>query len=593
VDEGRLAVAAYVLPVPDDPGATIVIGLKPEALALLAEASLGNSGFTAVISVATGDSLVFPPRVAVDAPLQLMMRDHGVRASERPAIMHQQSRIVAASSLPRFAAVTAVVLDADLVYASYRVQRLHSIAIGLLMTFIAFAIGGIVLVGDRRSVEDSVTVAESERMTAEALRRAERANVELSRRDTETAQARELLVDAIESTADAFALFDVRGRMQLCNQAYLDVFRHVGHKTDPRGKTWADLIRIEVAAGIYADPEIRRNPEGWINWRQAQLRRSINDGIELKLANGRWISLRERRTAEGGIVMVRTDITDLKQQEIALRQSQDQLKSALDTQKKLADDNEAAKKTAEEANRTKSAFLANMSHELRTPLNAIIGFSDAIKQQLFGPLGNKRYLEYVNDIYASGSHLLSLINDVLDMSKIEAGKYEIRPERVDATEVAEETARFVRVRGEEAGVAITVDAPSGLVIWADTRALKQILLNLLTNAIKFTPKGGSVSLVLRDTAERVEFRVIDTGIGIPAKDLPRLGQRFEQVDNALTRRKEGTGLGLALCRALAELHRGEIAIASEVGRGTTVVVRLPKHPAKAVPVNEQQARAAE
>ncbi|HEY7925661.1 MAG TPA: HAMP domain-containing sensor histidine kinase, partial [Vicinamibacteria bacterium] len=240
-----------------------------------------------------------------------------------------------------------------------------------------------------------------------------------------------------------------------------------------------------------------------------------------------------------------------------------------------------AKEVAEQANRTKSTFLANMSHELRTPLNAIIGFSDAINQQLFGPLGHKRYLEYVNDIYASGSHLLSLINDILDMSKIEAGKYEIRTERIDAAEVADESARFVRVRADEAGVSLSLDAPPGIFVHADLRALKQILLNLLTNAIKFTPKGGKVTLGVRDARDWIEFLVIDTGIGIPARDLPRLGQRFEQVDNALTRRREGTGLGLALCRSLAELHNGDVKIESEVGRGTVVTVRLPvREPAR-------------
>jgi two-component system cell cycle sensor histidine kinase PleC len=231
-----------------------------------------------------------------------------------------------------------------------------------------------------------------------------------------------------------------------------------------------------------------------------------------------------------------------------------------------------------------------MSHELRTPLNAIIGFSDAIRQQLFGPVSNKRYLEYVSDIYASGTHLLSVINDILDMSKIEAGKYEIYRERLEATEVVSATARFMRVRAEEAGVQLRVDAPGTVTLMADVRALKQILLNLLANAVKFTPRGGSVTLHVRGFDHHVEFLVVDTGIGIPARDLPRLGQRFEQVDNPMTRRKEGTGLGLALCRSLSELHDGAIDIASEVGKGTTVTVRLPRGIAVE---NEPAARAAE
>ena len=484
-------------------------------------------------------------------------------------------RLIGFRTLADFPVVVAVGQPLEEVLADFDARRKQLLLTGFLLSGLVIAVALLFIQTQRRAQRNTAAIAESERRTADALRRAERANAELSRRDAETAQARELLVDAIESITDAFALFDSRGRLTMCNQSYLDVFRHVGRTTDPRGRTWAEIIRLEIAAGIYADPEIRRDPEVWISWRATQLRRALNDGIEVKLANGRWISLRERRTREGGIVVIRTDITDLKQQQLALRQSEEQLKAYVQQLSKLAEDYLSAKKTAEEANRTKSAFLANMSHELRTPLNAIIGFSDAIKQQLFGPLGNNRYLEYVNDIYASGSHLLSLINDILDMSKIEAGKYEIRTEPIDAAEVADASVRFVRVRAEEAGVELEVDAPAGVTVHADLRALKQILLNLLTNAIKFTPKGGRVGLTVRDARDWIEFVVVDTGIGIPAKDLPRLGHRFEQVDNALTRRKEGTGLGLALCRSLAELHSGELRIDSEVGKGTVVIVRLP------------------
>ncbi len=484
-------------------------------------------------------------------------------------------RLIGFRTLADFPVAVAVGQPIEEVLADFDARRKQLLVTGFLLSALVIVVALLFVQMQRRSQRNTAAIAESERRTTDALRRAERANTEISRRDAETAQARELLVDAIESITDAFALFDSRGRLNMCNQSYLDVFRHVGRATDPRGRTWAEIIRLEIAAGIYADPEIRRDPEVWISWRATQLRRSLNDGIEVKLANGRWISLRERRTREGGIVVVRTDITDLKQQQLALRQSEEQLKAYVQQLSKLAEDYLSAKKTAEEANRTKSAFLANMSHELRTPLNAIIGFSDAIKQQLFGPVGNQRYLEYVNDIYASGSHLLSLINDILDMSKIEAGKYELRTEPIDAAEVADASVRFVRVRAEEAGVALDVDAPAGITVHADVRALKQILLNLLTNAIKFTPKGGRVGLTVRGARDWIEFVVADTGIGIPAKDLPRLGHRFEQVDNALTRRKEGTGLGLALCRSLAELHSGEITIDSAVGKGTVVVVRLP------------------
>ena len=507
-------------------------------------------------------------------------------AGRAPLRLHGEDgveRLIAFRPLGDLPLVVAIGLPMQEVLAEFDDRRKQLLLTGFLLSALVLAVALLVIQMQRRAQRTTAAVADSERRAVEQARRAERAKEELERRENETTRARALLVDAIESITDAFALFDAQGRLTLCNQSYLDVFRHVGRVADPRGRTWSEIIRLEIAAGVYADPEIRREPDSWINWRATQLRRSLNDGIEVKLANGRWISLRERRTREGGIVVVRTDITDLKQQQLALRQSEEQLKAYVQQLSKLAEDYLSAKKTAEEANRTKSAFLANMSHELRTPLNAIIGFSDAINQQLFGPLGHKRYLEYVNDIYASGSHLLSLINDILDMSKIEAGKYEIRTERIDAAEVADESARFVRVRADEAGVSLSLDAPPGIFVHADLRALKQILLNLLTNAIKFTPKGGKVTLGVRDARDWIEFLVIDTGIGIPARDLPRLGQRFEQVDNALTRRREGTGLGLALCRSLAELHSGELKIESEVGRGTVVTVRLPVRGAVAKP----------
>ncbi len=567
-------------------------GLAEELLGTGAPGGLGLGVVTAAgasIAVA-GDGATRMPEPALRAALAAVDRSLASGAFRLPNESGSEL-LVAYRHLPRYEVIVAVTTPVAVALAGYHAHRNQALVIGSFLSAILMAIAALMSVTQRRAHAITRAVAESEKRTADALRRAELSNAELSRRDAETTEARELLVDAIESITDAFALFDQRGRLTLCNQAYVDVFRQVGRQTDPRGRSWAELIRMEITAGVYEDKdnEIRTNPEEWIKKRQSRLRHAINDGIELQLANRRWISLRERRTAEGGIVIVRADITELKKQQIKQQENEEQLRGYVQQLSKLAEDYLFAKKTAEEANRTKSAFLANMSHELRTPLNAIIGFSDAIKQQLFGPVANKRYLEYISDIYASGTHLLSLINDILDMSKIEAGKYEIHAEALDAAEVVDSSARFMRVRAEEAGVSLSVDAPDSLTLWADVRALKQILLNLLTNAIKFTPKGGSVTLRVREIGDDVEFLVVDTGIGISARDLSRLGHRFEQVDNAMTRRREGTGLGLALCRSLAELHRGQITITSEVGQGTTVSVRLPRGDAPA----ERGNRAAE
>ncbi|MEN6543509.1 PAS domain S-box protein [Parvibaculum sp.] len=241
-----------------------------------------------------------------------------------------------------------------------------------------------------------------------------------------------------------------------------------------------------------------------------------------------------------------------------------------------------ARERAEAASRTKSRFLANMSHELRTPLNAIIGFSEMLKLEMFGKLGHPRYVEYAHLINESGGLLLDLISDILDMSKIEAGKYDLHYERTDIATVVSSTVSLVRPRADEGGLALEACIPaniSAIPLVADTRALKQILLNLLSNAIKFTPRGGHIQAGVSAIEGGVRFNVTDTGLGIAKEDLPRLARPFEQASLDADLSKQGTGLGLALVRSLAELHGGTFSIESELGRGTSVNVDLPLMPA--------------
>jgi signal transduction histidine kinase len=231
----------------------------------------------------------------------------------------------------------------------------------------------------------------------------------------------------------------------------------------------------------------------------------------------------------------------------------------------------------EASNRAKSRFLATMSHELRTPLNAIIGFSEMMNAELLGPLGNKRYVDYAGSINESGRYLLDLINDILDMSKIEAGKYELVPEPVNVAKAIRLACHMVENSVQEKNLNLRFTTHNETaVIEADRRAFMQIMLNLLSNAVKFTDEGGSVLIDITDHSEhRIMISVADTGIGIPADKLNRIGQPFEQVSSAMARGHNGTGLGLAITKKLVEMHDGELKIASIFGQGTTVSVTLP------------------
>jgi cell cycle sensor histidine kinase DivJ len=244
---------------------------------------------------------------------------------------------------------------------------------------------------------------------------------------------------------------------------------------------------------------------------------------------------------------------------------------------------EAERITAEQQNAGKSRFLANMSHELRTPLNAIMGFSDIMRQRLFGPMGD-RYAEYAELIHESGTHLLELINDVLDMSKIEAERFELAVESFDARDAIAAVLRLMRGQADRSGVHLRGVLPiAPLQADADRRAVKQIALNLISNALKFTPRNGSVTVTVQGDGDTLEIIVADTGVGIAQDDLDRLGRPFEQAGDA-EQRASGSGLGLSLVRAFARLHGGDMVVESAMGEGTTVTVRLPVLSEDASPV---------
>jgi signal transduction histidine kinase len=218
-----------------------------------------------------------------------------------------------------------------------------------------------------------------------------------------------------------------------------------------------------------------------------------------------------------------------------------------------------------------------MSHELRTPLNAILGFSELIKNELLGPLGNQRYRDYAGDIHESGTHLLQVITDILDISKVEAGKLELHEEAVDVGDLIGNSVRLIAVRAKEAGLSVTVKTESGLRgIYGDERLIKQCLINLLSNAVKFTPDGGYIIVrALNGPDGTMVISVADTGIGIEKDEIPRVLAPFGQADGSLSRKYEGTGLGLPLVKSFVELHGGSLDIQSGIGVGTTVTIRFP------------------
>ena len=500
------------------------------------------------------------------------------------------------------------------------------------------------------------------------------AEMERSRAEDALATTEARLSDAIESIPDGFVLYDAEDRLITCNQAYRDLYKGVAELIRP-GVSFEELVRAMVERGTVDIPPDRR--EAWIDNRIVR-HQAPTDSFENKLSNDRWVLVIERRTREGGTVGIRTDITDIKNAEIALRESERKYRGIFDgAQVGLArfnlingrtleandhfvrmmrydsrddfcqhfggpgiyvdperwgdllrlgretpvvedfttafyrkdgtvawlnlnlsfdwDENRAevvaadvterrealealrlAKEEAELANRAKSDFLANMSHELRTPLNAVIGFAEMMIGEIFGPHGSPKYNEYVTDIKLSADHLLKIIDDILDISKIETGHLDVEMQVLAVDEIIASCLSLIRHRARQSDVRLISEVQPGLTLFADPRLLQQILLNLLTNAVKFTPRGGSVTISAGqgpDGAPRIA--VSDTGIGIAAADIDRVLEPFVRLESAFCANVEGTGLGLPLVKSLVELHGGSLEIESRPDTGTTVSVLFP------------------
>jgi signal transduction histidine kinase/HAMP domain-containing protein len=328
------------------------------------------------------------------------------------------------------------------------------------------------------------------------------------------------LVNAIESTAEGVILVDGDGKILISNSRIASFFPALG-----------------LTVGL-------------------PLPAALSSG-ELRLPDGRWLSLSRSATADGGYVVIVSDISALKEREIMLR---------------------SAKEQAEAANRAKTEFLSNMGHELRTPLNAVIGFSEIIAKEMFGPVGQSSYKEFASDIQRSGNHLLEIINDILDIAKCEGGNLQITPEPIDVGELLTHGAEMAKPQSQRGNLTLTVEMPvEPMWLLADPARTQRIVQHLLSNAVKFTPAGGHVTLSASRTSRGwIALKVADTGIGMRAEDIPVALEPFGQIDSSLSRKYEGTGLGLPLCKVFTALHRGSLEIESSPGKGTVVTIVLPE-----------------
>ncbi len=376
----------------------------------------------------------------------------------------------------------------------------------------------------------------------------------------EIEQSKFLLKEAIENISESFILWDKNSKLVLFNSKYRE------YSGVPKEMLYVGALRKDIEA-------------------KSQLINS-NDNLfysyEKQLSDKLWVKVNSRNTLDGGIVSIATDISNLKIAHKKLQDKNRTLNGTLQQMKSKGNEiiglNRSLKKEkekAEAANKAKSEFLANMSHELRTPLNAIIGFSEMMLTAAFGAINNAKYEEYLKDIHDSGKHLLALINDILDMSKIEAGKLNLNRKIADVGIVLQEAQRFFEPMIQEKNIIVKTNIAENLMANIDMRAIKQVFMNIISNAVKFTHPDGNISIKASNDSKAVTILIEDSGVGIDEKDLAKLGSPFEQVENQFSKSYAGSGLGLAIAKSLLHLHGATIVITSFKGSGTKVCIKLP------------------
>ncbi len=410
----------------------------------------------------------------------------------------------------------------------------------------AFAIFSLIVL---TLVRLGVRALEHEQLAAAQLRRGE---LRLTRQNS-------LLQSTLEHIGEGLSVFDSPGRLIAWNFRFCELL-DIPPDLAAAG-TLRDVLLLQAVRGDFGEAE----PEAEVTTRLDLFYRDVPTTKERVTAAGRVLQIRRCAMPNGAILSVYSDVTEIRASERKLIEAHSQ---------------------AELANRAKGDFLANMSHELRTPLNAIIGFSEVISNELFGPIANEKYLEYIKDIHGSSLHLLSIINDVLDMSKIEAGKVELAKDVVQIKSVIGEVTRMVAERARARAIELTAQLPDEEAeIWADERSMKQILLNLLANAINFSKPGGKVCVrVISEKPEVAIFEIEDHGIGMDQEEQERALQPFGQAKPAMTRSYGGTGLGLPITKGLVEAHGGTLTIESRAGFGTTVRIVMPRQRKMPMPI---------
>nr|WP_319389674.1 ATP-binding protein [uncultured Cohaesibacter sp.] len=396
------------------------------------------------------------------------------------------------------------------------------------------------------------------------------------------------LRDAVDTISEAFVLWDKESRLVLCNRPYRTL-HNLPDDEDIVGLSYSEVMdRGQPHVVAIEDDSVIDDSEMLLD--RVSTTPKAARSYKVRLADGRWLQISERRTRDGGFVSVGTDISNLKLQEQRLLESEQQLISSVSDLRKsrqtlemqaqqlvvLTEQYAKEKENAQIANRAKSQFLANISHELRTPLNAIIGFSEVMKQEIFGEHSTEKYKDYSKDIHSSGSYLLGLIDDILNMSRLEDGEVDLNPKELDLTTMVRETySSSIEKQAQDHQLTVKDELPESLPAYADPHLVDQIIFNLLDNAVKFTPDGGQIAFRGETRDGYCHLTISDTGVGIPQDAINRLGRPFEQVQNQFTKSHSGSGLGLSITRTIVCLSGGTMKIRSRIGQGTRITICLP------------------